>query len=100
MKLICCPSCWDVFKLAKEERTCSCGRCSGRYLNNTYAETNGEGINLAIGNGSLLQAAYNLDHFAKDAERHEFIDHNPVICWVRPPEGPGNPHTTVRKEES
>lgn len=31
MKLILCGSCYDVFKLDYDLRSCKCGKCSGAY---------------------------------------------------------------------
>ena len=43
MKLLFCPDCKDVFKLQKVVKSCLCGKCSGRYINNLDAVYN-EGI--------------------------------------------------------
>ena len=98
MKLIFCPDCQDVFKLDLEIRKCKCGKCSGVYINNTEAETNGYGVSLAIGNGSLMSAVYklNLDRRDLSQERSEYTERFKVLCWVRPNEGMGNPHSTVK----
>jgi len=96
MKLICCPDCQDVFKLDPDEkRTCKCGKCSGEYIDNSNAVTNGYGISLAIGNGSLNGAILDLRVDKKHRGRSEYIDQFKVLCWVRPNEGMGNPHTRI-----
>jgi len=91
MKLLYCPQCQDVFKLAHKERACACGAVTGRYLDNVEAVTNGRGVSLAIGGGSLRDS---IDHMCSisDPARVWY----PVMCWVRPNEGPTNPHTSVR----
>ena len=93
MKLLFCPACSDVFKLTYDLRCCSCGKVRGRYTDDTFAEVNGEGYSLAIGNGSLLAALASanperIERRPKDAE---------VICWVRNHEGPDNPHTKINR---
>lgn len=97
MKLIYCPDCQDVFKLDFDLRKCKCGKSSGMYNDNRYAVTNGHGISLAIGNGSLINAMWKLKFDKRDLsrDRSEYIDQFKVICWVRPNEGMGNPHTRV-----
>ena len=55
MKLLFCPVCKDVFKLAKKVKSCDCGRCSGKYINNIDAVYN-EGIPLGFDNTSLGMA--------------------------------------------
>ena len=55
MKLIFCPDCQDVFKLAKTLRSCECGKCSGKYINNLDAVYN-NGIPLGFNNQSLGMA--------------------------------------------
>jgi|GEM_PF-4492996 len=97
MKLLFCEDCWDVFKLDTEVRKCKCGKVSGRYLRDeTNAEVNGKGISLAIGNGSLYDAIGKMKVVASP-DRDFFLENTTVVCWVRPNEGPGNPHTRVSK---
>ena len=55
MKLIFCPDCQDVFKLSKKLRSCECGKCSGKYINNLEAVYN-NGIPLGFNNQSLGMA--------------------------------------------
>jgi hypothetical protein len=100
MKLLLCPHCEDVFSLSsREDRSCWCGMVTGRYINRTEAVTNGKGISIAIGNGSLLNAHYNLTRSGfKDQDRDFYRFRNPVVCWVRPNEGPGNPHTSTKEK--
>ena len=109
MKLLFCYDCYDVFKLDVEERSCKCGHVTGRYIDNTYAETNGKGISLAIGNGSLMSAIQRLVLLKKREDssdgvlnynRNIYIDDCKInYAWVRPNEGNGNPHTRVKKEK-
>ncbi len=95
MKLILCGDCFDVFKLSLELRSCHCGKCVGRYDDDgSHSVTNGKGFALAIGNGSLFQAAvFGRSHFptdiAGDGNRVTFL------AWTRPHDGPKNPHSRV-----
>ena len=91
MKLIFCPDCYDVFKLDYRLRKCVCGRCAGKYIDDTYAIVNGEGYSIAIGNGSLMDAC--IKGTVQRKERH--IPESNIICWARPHDGPSNPHTVV-----
>lgn len=99
MKLLFCPECSDVFKLESEHRQCKCGKVSGHYINQQDAVTNGQGISLAIGNGSLVNAIGILNGLGDNHYRHEYIKESPVLCWVRPNDGIGNPHTKVVNRE-
>ena len=59
MKLVLCLTCQDVFKLAVgRTRSCMCGNCSGRYLDDKYrAEISGESaIPIGFNNRSLATA--------------------------------------------
>lgn len=56
MKLIFCPECQDVVKLAMTERRCECGLVAGRYTDNLNAEINEAAIPLGIANSSLVGA--------------------------------------------
>lgn len=58
MKLLFCPDCQDVFKLQKTVKSCQCGRCSGRYINNLEAVYN-DGIPLGFDNTTLGMAIAN-----------------------------------------
>lgn len=102
MKLLMCPECGHIFNLTFELRTCDCGQVSGKYVDYVNAEVNGKGISLAIGNGSLAAAISRMREM-KEGGRNDFINKCRVdYCWVRPHEGPGNPHTRVNtklKEE-
>lgn len=105
MKLLYCPRCEDVFKLSlKKVRQCDCGMVKGRYINHLLAETNGKGIHIAIGNGSLINAIGDMERLQRitkdEADRDEYyksgkgrISH----AWVRPQSGNGNPHTIVNE---
>lgn len=97
MKLLLCPDCYDVFKLNYEERHCKCGLVTGNYINNVDAVTNGRGISLAIGNGSLENGYFKMMNMGDNEDRKKYIKGATVLCWVRPNEGPGNPHTKVVK---
>jgi hypothetical protein len=57
MKLIFCPHCQDVVKLALTTRTCECGMAGGRYLDDAlHAEVWGSAIPLGFANSSLASA--------------------------------------------
>lgn len=99
MKLIVCDKCSDVFKLSHEMRTCKCGHCKGRYVNDIEAETNGNGFALAIDNESLVNAIQNLQAIPSNNHIDNYIDDCRIeYAWVRPHEGLGNPNTKVNKD--
>ena len=99
MKLLFCPTCFDVFKVVvAQPRTCLCGEVRGQMLNNSIARTNGRGVSLVIGNGSLVQAVARLKNLKQDKSGKFYEEQTPVMCWVRPPSGPGNPRTEIEQE--
>lgn len=104
MKLIYCPECGDVFQLRlKSLKKCECGKVKGRYITKSLAEVSENAISLAIGNGALNNAIVKMmalkDSSGNTADRQQYIkDANLIFAWVRPNEGPGNPHTRVIKE--
>ena len=55
MKLIFCDKCQDVFKLTKTEKSCECGKCRGKAIDNINAVYN-DGIPLGFNNPDLLVA--------------------------------------------
>lgn len=99
MKGVFCPDCHDIVLFVFDVRSCRCGRCKGLYVNDQDAVTNGEGFALAIGNGSFDIAVCNLAAAGKDHDRQYFLDAARIShAWLRPHEGPGNPHSRVDKE--
>jgi hypothetical protein len=58
MKLIFCTYCQDVFKLTKKVKSCECGKCKGKYINNLDAIYN-DGIPLGFNNTTLGMAIAN-----------------------------------------
>lgn len=95
MKLLICHQCGDVFNLGFTLKSCSCGETKGKYLNSREAVVNGKGTSMAIGNGSLIQAQIRIHPFHEEKDREGYQEYGKVMCWLRPHEGPGNPHTTV-----
>jgi hypothetical protein len=95
MKLLLCPICNDVFKLSLRPRSCECGRVTGRYIDDLLAETNGKGISLAIGNGSLTES---IKKMLSMQMRNDLLCAYPVFCWVRPNTGPSNSNTVIAVE--
>lgn len=82
-------------------RSCECGAIKGRYINNSEAEVSKDAVSIAIGNGSFQNAMWRL---ARDTAnklthtREQWQLAGSIIAWVRPNDGPGNPHTTILKE--
>lgn len=99
MKLLFCPTCFDVFKLViAQRRSCICGSVQGQLLDNEFARTNGRGVSVVIGNGSLVQAIAKLNNLTQDKNNKFYQKQTPVLCWVRPAKGPGNPRTKIEQE--
>lgn len=106
MKLVLCPKCSDVFKLdLGVMRQCKCGHVKGRYIDNVHAEVSKDAVSIAIGNGSLqqswIEAGTHQATTNDTAERAEYYQDGQgkiEYAWVRPNEGPGNPHCKVIKE--
>lgn len=61
MKLLLCKNCTDVFSLSPlTEKTCSCGKTKGKYINKLQAEYSGEyAIPIGFTNNSLIEAISN-----------------------------------------
>jgi len=58
MKLLLCPKCGDVIVLKLELRSCHCGSCSGKYVDDLNAVYN-DGIPMGIDNNSIVFAIRN-----------------------------------------
>lgn len=99
MKLMFCPACFDVFKLViAQPRSCICGLVQGQLIDQEIARTNNRGVSMVIGNGSLAQAVTKLSNLKHDQDNKFYQKQTPVLCWVRPKSGPGNPRTKIAKE--
>lgn len=94
MKLLMCPLCLDIFNLNFTTKVCSCGHVSGKYINYREAVTNGNGISIGLDNNSVTKAIAGLRQ-GYTGDRDYFINKCSITCWLRPNEGPGNPHTKV-----
>ena len=90
MKLLFCLSCCDIIPLSKELKTCKCGSCKGKYLEDEHhAVTNGKGINIGISNSSLFDASMKI---IADFEKPISIE-----CWARPATGIFNSFMAIDK---
>ena len=100
MKWLFCIDCGSGFSLGHKLKSCDCGSAKGKYINDSQAVTNGNGVCVAVGNGSFMGAVRTLEAYNKNTNlvRNDFIDLCRVeYCWVRPHEGEGNPHTKIDK---
>lgn len=99
MKLLFCHKCEDVFRLViGKMRSCECGAIKGRYINNSEAEVSKDAVSIAIGNGSFQTAMWRMLTEKGTYTREQWQAKGGIIAWVRPNDGPGNPHTTIIKE--
>jgi len=48
-----CKDCLDIFNLSKNEKTCSCKKVKGLYINHIEVEYSGEPILIGFNNSSL-----------------------------------------------
>lgn len=109
MKLLLCTKCFDVFKLDYDLRQCKCGEVKGKYdANGSTAQTtdNEYTVNLALGNGSVLNAIACMRVLQKStdnkAPRDAYYKDGQgqiMYAWARPNNGPGNPHTAPLEEQ-
>ena len=92
MKLLYCRHCGDLFSLRLVERECECGQSRGSYNpDRATAWTRGPCEAVAIGNGSLHDALAKMRAAPPDRAFY------PIMAWVRPDSGPGNPRTTHKE---
>lgn len=60
MKLLFCNNCHDIFSLSFKEKTCTCGKVKGKYIDQLNAEYSGDdAIPLGIANPSFAEALEN-----------------------------------------
>jgi hypothetical protein len=56
MKLLLCIKCNDIFSLTMEERTCKCGKSSGKLVDPLNAEIKGDCMPIGFAKQSFLDA--------------------------------------------
>lgn len=101
MKLLYCFHCGDIFNLDRHLKKCACGRVKGMYTNSRDAVVNGQGVSLAMGNGSFESAVMQAENIEADFRNDGDVwrrHATSIICWARPHEGPANSHTTVNPD--
>jgi len=59
MKLILCPECQDVVRLTNVRRSCACGKCWGKYVDELNATISKDAIPLGFANRSFTLALMN-----------------------------------------
>lgn len=58
MKLLRCKSCKDIFNIRMEDKFCSCGKTSGKYLEDRWhAEYSGPAILIGFDNSTFAVAS-------------------------------------------
>src|SRR6187551_608686 len=100
MKLLMCEDCNSIFNLSRKWKQCECGKTGGKYLEDGInAIVSKDSISIAIGNGSFINALGEMRYIelkkSEKANREFYLNNARFIAWVRPNEGPGNPHTKV-----
>ena len=81
VKLIYCPTCKDIFRLTKRERTCRCGRSSGYLLKDGItARINDYAVPLGMSDRSIGMASAAYIYKSKKI--------TPVDVWVYPKDDP------------
>ena len=71
MKLLRCGECKDIFNLKEHQKTCSCGRTSGRYVGKRLIEISGPCQVYGLGNTMFAFAAEAA--LFKIQEPHQYI---------------------------
>ncbi len=77
MKLLYCRRCDSVVRLVMKERSCECGKTSGRYLDSLHAIYTGPAVPFGIANSSFVEAMRNQPFKGKGQE---------FTAWVMPVE--------------
>lgn len=74
MKLLLCTNCGDIFNLTFKEKSCGCGSCSGKYVDDLNAEIKGSCQPIGFDNNSFVRA-YQLQKIEDRAQNGK-----PVCC--------------------
>jgi hypothetical protein len=76
MKLLMCLECGDIFNLDKINKICSCGKTSGKYINDLDAEIKGKCKAIGFSNKTFVKA-FQLQKIEDDAQAKI---NKPVCC--------------------
>jgi len=89
VKLLLCPECSTVFNLTYELKTCKCGKCMGKYLEDEYSRTHGiaefagDCFPIVFKNDSLVDALQNQPKDGRGVEFIAFIASDESILFRR-----------------
>lgn len=110
MKLVQCNECGDMFNLRMEDKSCSCGKTTGRYVDNSHAVVTGPHMAIAIGNGSyhdaVRAAPKEQSDWRYDSRRPRVLElfkelttlaPTMFLGWSRMPDGPTNSHSKIKE---
>jgi hypothetical protein len=105
MKVIYCQKCHDLFKLTRNElRECRCksGKVKGKYrADGKHAEVSDNAVSIKIPNASIKNAIRKMKRLLRDKPKskdRDYKEHAAIPAWIRPNNGPGNPHTELSKK--
>ena len=106
MKLLMCTTCTSIFNLSRKLKSCECGEVRGMYeQDGSHAVTNGKGVTLAFGNGSVLSAVQaatapgELPDWRDNPAWREWYANRPgknlFLAWARKADGASNPNSSI-----
>ena len=72
MKLLYCPYCKDIFNLRSHEKSCTCGKTRGRYVDKINANYTG-GVPFGIANSSFENALRKQPQIGEGVDFRGFI---------------------------
>ena len=76
MKILMCLEWGDIFNLNYNNKNCSCGKTSGKYINELDAEIKGKCKAIGFSNGTFIKA-YQIQKIEDDAQAKI---NKPVCC--------------------
>lgn len=99
MKLLFCRECRDVINLLSEVKSCSCGKTSGKYLeDNEHAEYSGEfAVPFAIDNFSFFARMNKEADSVENKLYDDWHGKQKIQCWILKGENPNA--ETIKKVE-
>jgi hypothetical protein len=107
VKVLYCAKCGDLFKLTRHElRECRCRSktVKGKYRQDgKHADVSENGVSIKIHNDSLKDAVRKMKRLKRNRPKSTDRDYqifSPIVAWVRPNFGPGNPHTHRLKKST
>lgn len=84
MKLLFCTECYDVFNLVLDkEKSCSCGKTRGKYIDNLNAVYYGCGVPMGFNNSEFIKSMVKQKRYGSGEDFKAFAISNDSPTFIK-----------------